>query len=309
VEVLRAAQGPSSIELDKLKTQLVNAKKELDKVTNAKLALERSSAREVEELKSRLEDANFELEDWRRNDGSGSKAGIENAKKAARQEVDVLTRRVDELEETIREKERALEKLPVYEAQIAELRIALDQAQAVATETLHGTSTNEASAELSERIADLEKELAAARTAAPSVALPADKTSRQLQREISKLKSQVTNLEEELAAQDDEILRLRGAVPLPGSPSLTATKSNEEIAKIALLEGELEDAKSQANEARERLEIAEEQTQALQKQLEVSIETAIRNSGLMCRTPMLIGQRWRLSCWASSQNWLPSLHE
>jgi len=304
--VLRAAQGPSSIELDKLKTQLVNAKKELDKVTNAKLALERSSAREVEELKSRLEDANFELEDWRRNDGSGSKAGIENAKKAARQEVDVLTRRVDELEETIREKERALEKLPVYEAQIAELRIALDQAQAVATETVHGTSTNEASAEL---IADLEKELAAARTAAPSVALPADKTSRQLQREISKLKSQVTNLEEELAAQDDEILRLRGAVPLPGSPSLTATKSNEEIAKIALLEGELEDAKSQANEARERLEIAEEQTQALQKHLEVSMETAIRNSGLMCRTPMLIGQRWRLSCWASSQNWHPSLHE
>ena len=301
--MLRSAQGPSSIELDKLKTQLMNAKKELDKATNAKLALERSSAREMEELKSRLEDANFELEDWRRNDGSGSKAGIENAKKAARQELDVLSRKIEELEGSIREKERALEELPVLEGQIEDLRTALSQAQASADGAVSSGSPSQASAELCERITELEKELAASRTAAPSASLPADKTSRQLQREISKLKGQITGLEEELATQDDEILRLRGALPLPGSPSLTATKSTEDILKIEMLEGQLEETKAQVTEAREKLEIAEEQNEALLKQLEVSRTIRIQVQKLMHRMRALTGRRLRSNWRVPSQTW------
>lgn len=270
--MLRSTHGPSSIELDKIKAQLSTARKELDKATNAKLAFERSSEREKSELKSRLDDAEFELEDWRRNDGGASKIEIEKVKKAAKVELDNAAAKVRELEKEVEEKGRTVERLERELSGMDDLRTELDEARSAQSLTISRPSADLSG--LQAKLASLEEELAQARSvpssAAGSAGAIADKTIRQLKREVKTLSATITSLEEEVASQDEEISRLRTAVPLPGSPVLAPSTSDADLTRITELEEDLEEARAEVPDLKEKLEVTEETKHALQKQLAVS---------------------------------------
>jgi len=272
IEMLRSTHGPSSIELDKIKAQLSTARKELDKATNAKLAFERSSEREKSELKSRLDDAEFELEDWRRNDGGASKVEIEKVKKAVKVELDNAAAKVRELEKEVEEKGRTVERLERELSGMDDLRTELDEARSAQSPTISKPSADLSG--LQAKLASLEEELAQARSvpsaAAGSAGAIADKTIRQLKREVKTLSATITSLEEEVASQDEEISRLRTAVPLPGSPVLTPSTSDADLTRITELEEDLEEARAEVLDLKEKLEVTEETKHALQKQLAVS---------------------------------------
>lgn len=236
LEVLRAATGPGQVEVEKLKAQLTNVKRELDKTTNAKLAVERSSKREIDEVKSQLEDVNFELEDWRRNDGSGGKAALEKVKKDAAATIDALVSKVAELE---REVDRRTADVGRLQAQLeAEL-----EAEKAKTSPSSGSSpaTSAQVDELEEKIIVLESELRQAR-ASGSSGTSNDKSARVLQREIKSLQRIIDEQKEELAAQDEEVTRLSSAIPLPESPGLKPVSVKVDMDKILDLENRLEQA-------------------------------------------------------------------
>lgn len=168
------------------------------------MALERSLQREISELKSSLEDAHEELDDLRRDRGGSSTKEVEKAQKAAQNVISELTLK-------LAEKESAMQKL---EASISELDVSLRDREAKIEEqqealrTLRDTPTgaDNPSAKTSGS-AQLEKQI------------------RQLQREVTKISSEKAAIEasleendELLAEKDEEILRLRAGVPIPGSP-------------------------------------------------------------------------------------------
>ena len=272
IEMLRSGHGSSSMEVDKLRTQLSNAKKELDRATNAKLAFERSAEREKQELKSRLDDAQCELDDWRRNDGSAGQGEIEKIKKAAKAEVENVAARMRELEKEVEEKGRAVERLQRELAGMDDLRAELNDARSAQTFAPANPSIDVT--ELRTKLASLEEELAQARTVNPSTvgsaSAIADKTIRQLKREVKSLSTQIATLEEEVASQDEEISRLRTAVPLPGSPILASTNSSADLERITELEEDLEEARAEVLELKDKLEVSNEKVQALQDQITVS---------------------------------------
>lgn len=247
---LRSNEGVSSVEVDSLKSQLASVRKELDKVTNAKLALERIAKNDIEGLKSRLEDANYELEDWRREGGDGSKKEIERIKKQAHAELHQLVAKVESLQEEVKEKVRTIERLEFSAERIPELEAALEQERAA---TLQQASRiplddSDTAEQMQKTISNLEAELAQARSAPVSTSsstssLSLDKPTRQLQRELKTLQAQIKTMEEELQAQDEEILRLKGAVPLPGSPKMSPAPSVD-LSRLLALEQDLETAQA-----------------------------------------------------------------
>ncbi|ORX40644.1 hypothetical protein BD324DRAFT_678089 [Kockovaella imperatae] len=160
------------LEMDKVSAQLEIARKELDKITNAKLALEKSSQKELDRLRSDLEDANYELDGWRVNGQAPTRA--EDPKHVAK----------------MKEMEAAAERM---REQLASADVEISR--------------------LTKKVEELE-----GRIAAPSS--PDGMSVRQYQREIKTLNSRIQSLEEELKAQDEEILKLKIAVPLPGSPQV-----------------------------------------------------------------------------------------
>lgn len=271
--MLRSNQGPSSIEMDKIKTQLSNAKKELDKATNAKLAFERSAEREKQDLQSRLDDAQFELDDWRRNDGSAGKGEIEKMKKAAKAEMDNVAAKVRALEIEVEEKGRIVERLERELSGMDDLRAELEAARSA---QISATSTSSLSvAELQAKLTSVEEELVQARASTSSTAgsagTVADKTIRQLKREVKTLSATITSLQEECAAQDEQINRLQTAVPLPGSPVLSPSTNEADITRIAELEEDLEEARAEILELKDKLEVSDEKMHVLQNQLAVSL--------------------------------------
>ena len=182
------------MELAKIRAQLDVARRDLDKVTNAKLALEKSSQKELESMRSELDDATYELEGWRRN-GEGSSSAEVSRLKA-------------KIKESQAESEGLQGKL-----ELAHLEV--DRLSATVTE-------------LQSRIE------------APS---SPDRSVRQYQREIKSLNSRIQSLEDELRVQDEEILNLKGAIPLPESPG-----------RLQQLEANLEEQRQMANSRLEELE-------------------------------------------------------
>lgn len=258
---------PQIAELEKIKTQLTTVKKELDKVTNAKLALERSSKREIEELKSQMEDLNYELGEWRRDDGSGDKAEVEKVKKALAAEIQGLRDRTSELEQVVEEKRKEVERLEGSVFRLAELEAEVqDERRKRHAAESNSASTSEMS-RLEEKIATLESALEKSRTASvPSISTTAgaatDLTTRQLQRELKYLRAEVERQREDLAAQDEEITRLTKQsackIPLPSSPGLAATDVDD-LARIEELELELGTARGEVEELKISLRNAEEE--------------------------------------------------
>ena len=270
---------PSIIELENNKRQLTAVKKELDKVTNAKLALERSSQRQVDELNSKMEDLTYELEDWRRNDGSGSKSEVDKVRKSLAAEMENLRNRIAELEKSVQEKSSEVERLQSRVQHLALVEGELEEEKQKLHKLQSTPVTSANTAQLEEKIfaleAALEKERSEA-SAAASHAGPAalDLTTRQLQRQLKSLQAQVVRQNEELASQDEEINRLTkqsaSRIPLPGSPVLSASHSDKDITRIIELEEQVETVKAEVVSLKTDLERAEVALQNSQKSEKVS---------------------------------------
>ena len=271
IAALRSASGGSGEETDKLRTQLTAAKRELDKATNAKLALERSSQRALDELKSQLEDSNFELEDWRRNDGSGGKAELEKVKSTARAQHEAASAQIIELQATVKAKEEAILQLEQQLERVFELEIALEEERS--RPTVSSAVDTEETSSLRAKIASLESDLAGAKTSAPAAIVP-DRSVRQLQRENKTLQTQVSSLNDEIASLEDELYRLRGAIPLPQSPALNAADAIAQQERITELQMQLEDAGEEVSKIRAALADAEQKNREQSAQLSVSYSTA-----------------------------------
>ena len=209
VSSLRSAQGPLTIQLDKVRNALSIARREVDKATNAKMALERSSKREIDDLREQLDEVNYELDGWRR-DGEGSgMAQLDGLKKELRSKQSELA--------------QSEEKAQSLEADLSTIQ---------------------------EQVKDLQAQLEAVKaTSATDDGAVYDRSSRQLTREIKSLQNQIDSLEEDLRQQDEEILRMKGAVPLPGSP-----KSGQVDFQLSEVQAELEKVRLQLAETEQQLE-------------------------------------------------------
>ena len=285
IESLRAAQGPSGLETEKLKTQLATARRELDKATNVQLALERSAKKEIADLKSQLEDVNLELEDWRRNDGGGGRVELERVEKAAKADVDAVQAQVQKLEEELRAKTLELVSMESTVARVGELEALLNEERASRRQSGGSiTASSDDTMSLREKIKTLEAELTTVKSGASSstsIPIAPDRVIRQLQREIKTLRNQVKSLEEDLQAQDDEILRLRGAVPLPGSPSLSSEKNvGGDVERLIELEGQLDVARGEVKDLQAQLEDQRQNAEAYEVSQCIEFQSTIGVDGM-----------------------------
>jgi DNA repair exonuclease SbcCD ATPase subunit len=220
LESLRSSSS-SSLDIEKLRTQLANAKRELDKLTNAKLAQEKSSKKEIDDLKSRLDDANYELEDRRREGGGagGSNKEIESGKK----EIALLKGKMQGLEEEVKARTEKVQQLETKLAKLETVGDALAEEKRRTAELQQAISTalpSSPNPDLLERINLLENQLAEARAQplSSTSSLPAAAQIRRLERELEKIRRELVTAEEEIEKLDIENLALKANKALPGSP-------------------------------------------------------------------------------------------
>jgi predicted nucleic acid-binding Zn-ribbon protein len=280
---LRSTQHNSG-ELDGLKLKLAAAITARDKIENQKLALEKSSRRELEELRTRLEELTDEVEYHRSNGSLRDNGEVEKVKKDLGARIasleDVLRRKTDEIAKL----EKQVTRMEELEAELDSEKSARRDIEAASAKVPAQTSSPEL-AGLQDKVALLEVELSEARATTPSSGSTSSaKQLRQLQRELDAAKREKDALQSELdqsddilAKKDEEILHLRGALPLPGSPALGATPVDdgrvkelelqveslqEEIRNLEAsgadtvrsLEGQLETAKAALEQAKSELE-------------------------------------------------------
>ena len=270
---LRSALETSGLELSAVKTQLANINRSQMKLENEKIALERSSAKKVDELKSQLEDANFELEDYRRNDGGGGRQELEKAKKAAKVEIEVLQQKADTWEVEAQASKKEMVSLKAKVARLDELEASLNEERKARLLAEQSATPSESPGEdiavekirsLTEKVANLEADLASARSMpTSSSATITDKATRQLRRELDTALREKTYLEDQLKEQDDEILTLRGRIPIPDSPaqsprtvpSIDAELLSSLETQVVALQTELEQRESAKTEEIHGLEV------------------------------------------------------
>lgn len=294
---LRSTQN--SAELDGLKVKLAAAISARDKIENQKLALEKSSRRELEEVRTRLEELTDEVEYHRSNGSSRDNGEVEKVKKD-------LGARIASLEEVLRRKTDEIAKLEKQVARMEELEAELESEKSARRDTEATSATAPAPASspeiagLQDKVDMLEAELSEARAiTASSGSTSSAKQLRQLQRELDAAKREKDALQSELdqsddilAKKDEEILHLRGALPLPGSPVLGTTSvaggrvrelelQVESLQKeirnleasgadaIRSLEGQLETAKAALEQAKSELESSRTEGNKLRADAEV----------------------------------------
>ncbi|KAK4685835.1 hypothetical protein P7C73_g4309, partial [Tremellales sp. Uapishka_1] len=263
IEALRAAQGPSGAELETMKTQLNNTKKELLKVENEKIAVEKSSKKEIDRLKSTMEDQMFELESYR-SDGGVSKDDVEKIKKSATEEKMSLQKRVESLQADIEKRCAEIVLLEQKVLRVSEVEAELLREKNLRTQReqapIHPATASPSEVQaLTEKIAVLESQLSSREPSSSSSTsnIAGDtKSIRQLQRELAALRREKEALEIDLKENDDllaereaEILALRGAIPIPDSPS-----SRPKDGKLEKVLAELEAANHEIERVNAELE-------------------------------------------------------
>jgi chromosome segregation ATPase len=180
VETLKdqLSRGADYAEVDKLKESLATIKKKSLKLENEKMALERSTKKAIEEMESRLEANNEELEYLRRNGGEETSQELEKLKKAAQMEKATLEGRIASLKDELSSKTDSLarieKRLEVMEDDLRDaqgLLAAAQEAEARAVEELKQVSrqpaiensrATESLNAAQEKVAVLEADLAAA---------------------------------------------------------------------------------------------------------------------------------------------------
>ncbi|OCF44582.1 hypothetical protein I317_01469 [Kwoniella heveanensis CBS 569] len=285
-----SVSGPSAasemIELENqvnsLREQLASKKRDLDKSVNEKLAVEIAAKKKTERLENELDDVKGELEFYRANEGGGGGKEVEKVKKAMQAEKEhmqtqlrakeeEITQRTTELQKMIKVTERVSE----LEAQLEQERHARQQLQDSASATAPVARQNDP--ESLAKIESLEAEVAKLRAQSLSgSSKAADVDLRQIRRELQKavrdkeyLESLVKENDELLAEKDEQIDRLKTAIPIPGSPTLAPrddgrfSELEEEIATLQQEKGE------QEQEHRQQIEALEIQIEQAVKQLEI----------------------------------------
>lgn len=222
---MRLASGPSSNEIDNLKNQLANVRRDLNKAINEKIALEGKTKKEVEAVRTQLDDANFELDALRmdmQGGGGVSKSGVEKMKKAWDGERAELSQKVKEVQLVVEEQKREIEVLVKKAQRVDDLQ---NQLEVAASASSGGTdSDSDQAAALKKRITILEEEIAQARstTATSAPAGPSDFAMRRLQRQLDQATREKKELEEAYEKSEEENYALKSRLPLPSSPVLKA---------------------------------------------------------------------------------------
>ncbi|WVQ84313.1 hypothetical protein IAT38_006465 [Cryptococcus sp. DSM 104549] len=297
-------------QVDTLKTQLAASKRELDKAVNEKLAVEISARKKAERLESELEEAKGELEYYRYPSGGADSKELEKIKKAAQAEKEELSRQLVEKEAEVEKKSEEVKKLGKRVEMVEELERELEKERQARSELEAATPVAQANSDEASaaRIRALEAELVKARSSTSSTAISTkagDSELRQVRRELQKalrdkdyLEILVKENDELLAEKDEEISRMRTAIPLPASPVLGATGDGgmvaaleeEKAALTAELEKQAEEFQVEIREIKGKLEAKskellearkkEEGLQALQakSQDDVAAATAAREA-------------------------------
>ena len=222
ISVLRQNAG-SPIEIDSLKTQIANARRDLNKAINEKITVESKARKDVDAVKSLLEDANYELEGLRReleDGGDGTKKELEKKQKMWESERSELVGKVKELEALVATGKAELVELRSAANEAERLKEELDQArslQAAAPTPDHSGEINR----LTEEVASLQAELTRAQSQTPTLTTSStDLTIRRLERKLEKAQRDTEALEESLDKAEEENQALRSHIPLPGSPGM-----------------------------------------------------------------------------------------
>ncbi|KAK8853159.1 hypothetical protein IAR55_003860 [Kwoniella newhampshirensis] len=233
-------------QVDALKEQLVNAKRDFDKAVNEKLAVEMSTRKKTERLENELDEVRGELNYYRNADDGTDSKELERVKKTAQAEKEELSRKLREKEAEVEKKaeevarlEKKSEMLDSFEAELERER---QTRQLLEAEAASAISIPLADEDSLAQIRQLEAELTKARSASNSsvtTSKAGDSELRQVRRELQKairdkeyLDSLVKENDELLAEKDEEITRLKTAIPMPGSPSLGPAMTDDSVAAL-----------------------------------------------------------------------------
>lgn len=200
---------------------------------NEKMALERKAKNDVDDLRSKLDDAQDELNFFRRGEmGEGSHK--------AKQEMDVMVVKVTMLQGELDKKALEVQELgeQLKSLQDLETAFAAERSKVVDLESRLLSATASPSREPSEmaaKIVELEQQLASS-TIDTSTAIkePAssDRKIRQLQRDLAGLQEELSESDRLLAEKEKEIFALRSCLPIPGSPTSILQPGLDESAAL-----------------------------------------------------------------------------
>jgi chromosome segregation ATPase len=263
--MLRQSAGSPALEVDGLKTQLANVRRELNKTINEKIAIETRSRKEVESVKNQLDDANFELDNIRRDledGGSVSKKEVEKRQRSWEGEKAELVVRIRHLESVVADSKALISTMKASANDAVRLQAELDQTLLDKASSSTGPENSLQVTRLTEEVSALQQELTRALAQTPtsvSSSSSGDLTIRRLERKLEKAQRDTEALEESLNQAEEENQALRSRVPLPGSPgrksddgrqmALEAENENLQV-ELAGLRAQLAGLQVQMEEAR-----------------------------------------------------------
>ena len=264
---LQASLGASNAELAAMQSQLASVKKEKMKLENEKMMGERLAKKDLEELRARFEDANYELEDWRRSTEGGAKEEMEKVRNEGKIEMKNLK---EKLEKDVQEKSTLIQNLEAKVSRLGDLEIALEKERKIKSEleramplSIQTPASSDESAALTEKIATFEAELTAARFEGETTqAGVADRTIRKLQRELESARRDNQALGEQVDDLHERNHSLTTRIPLPesqmSSPKLISSVESAQLAaveaQVVTLEAELEQRQRMTQEEVRNLE-------------------------------------------------------
>nr|XP_019003311.1 uncharacterized protein I203_04349 [Kwoniella mangroviensis CBS 8507]OCF66772.1 hypothetical protein I203_04349 [Kwoniella mangroviensis CBS 8507] len=271
-----SAPAPSElIEMEKqissLKDQLAICKKDLDKAVNEKLAVEITSKKKMEKMQGDMDDIKEELDFYRRNqngNGVSSKQEIEKIKKALTDENDKLQIQLkaknDEVAKHVQQIQHFENQIESIERPEADLEREKNLRQSLEASKGDSSVSPNRLEEAEETIQSLRAELAKARstsatTSTESSSKGGDMEIRQVKRELQKalrdkeyLEGLVKENDELLAEKDEEIQRMKTAIPVPSSPVLRAKIDDTRLQELEetkmVLEEKIEEQKERYEE-------------------------------------------------------------
>lgn len=283
-------------EVEKLRTDVETAKRHALKMENEKMASERSIQREMDDIKSRLSDANDELQYLRALDGQSVQQELDNAKKAANAErlalEQELQSRSDDLEKRKMDVRRLESRLSEVQDEVERLRSTAPSTstqpqlndeevrglrQAIETLQRELDSRTTEYEDAKKRIGTLEDKLRSSSKPTNDHAPTnpqAAKQQRAHQRELEDLQQakealrrHLAESEELVAERDAEIFELKRHIPLP-SAEADASLDASFAGDIADLRTQLVTKEEELDAARKAKAVAEDRLQQVESQLE-----------------------------------------
>ncbi|EIW72223.1 hypothetical protein TREMEDRAFT_58384 [Tremella mesenterica DSM 1558] len=273
LESLRSAQGPADAQLDTLREQLKSAKREQDKAVNFKLALERTSKKEIEDLRSKLEDAVAEIDFYRRSEDGGSSREMEKLKKTAEAEKERLKGTIIELERIKTEHMSKIEELQQVIKERAESLSELREDRVGRGGMDDEEDTKKEVNELKDKVRQLELEL----NNVPQTRTSGSGTDASLRRKLDRAERELRAAREDLEAnealleeKEKEIFKLKARVPMPRSPFSTPTELPDD-GRVEELETRLAALQQELVEKNERIQGLEKEVREKQAALEAAL--------------------------------------